>query len=143
MAEAGPSRGVASAGPCGRAGAMIGTVLCYVLLPAARLLRALRGNAAPGGRGAALWRRRGLPAAAPRCRGLPLGRGAGVGELGAASSGAFPALSRPAGPGLAARRCCWPPGVTAPRGGCRGTSAKKPCGGEGSCWSAAGSSVCV
>lgn len=29
---------------------MIGTVLCYVLLPAARLLRALRGNPAPGGR---------------------------------------------------------------------------------------------
>lgn len=104
---------------------MIGTVLCYVLLPAARLLRALRGNAAPGGRGAALWRPRGLPAAAPRCRGLPLGRGAGVGEPGAASSGAFPALSRPAGPGLAAPRCCWPPGVTAPSGGCRGNLSEK------------------
>lgn len=31
----------------GRAGGMIGTVLCYVLLPVARLLRALRGNRPP------------------------------------------------------------------------------------------------
>lgn len=65
VAEAGPARRLASPRLAslrwGRAGAgggggqaapggMIGTVLCYVLLPAARLLRALRGNPAPGGR---------------------------------------------------------------------------------------------
>lgn len=47
---------------------MIGTVLCYVLLPAARLLQALRGNPAPGGR------RQGqgeLPRVAPRGGDVP------------------------------------------------------------------------
>jgi len=53
---------------------MIGTVLCYVLLPAVRLLRALRGNPAPGGR------RRGREAAGGGARGpafppLRTGRG--------------------------------------------------------------------
>lgn len=49
-AGASPSWGRAGGGGRAAPRAMIGTVLCYVLLPAVRLLRALRGNPAPGGR---------------------------------------------------------------------------------------------
>lgn len=102
---------------------MIGTVLCYVLLPAVRLLRALRGNPAPGGR-----RRRGREVAggargarpslrrAPDAAALPpTGRrsGAGPGRAVGASAasapqgealpGPYPAL--PPGCGEGAPRC--------------------------------------
>lgn len=84
-----PRRRLAGAGPAAeeagpRTGAMIGTVLCYVLLPAARLLRALRGNAAPGGR-----QRRGP---APPLRPFPCRRAAGGGGGAPAASpcGRFP-----------------------------------------------------
>lgn len=100
---------------------MIGTVLCYVLLPAVRLLRALRGNPAPGGR------RRGREAAGGGARGpafppLRSGRG-GVASpqappwgragpwgprrpplLGGGPAGSFPSCAalgaREGGPGL-------------------------------------------
>ncbi|KAM9239183.1 protein angel homolog 1 [Leptosomus discolor] len=86
---------------------MIGTVLCYVLLPAARLLRALRGNPAPGGQR----RGPGEPAAGGRRGGVrvPLASprpGLGSAAEGASAAGArvVPAAPRVPRPGQQGRR---------------------------------------
>lgn len=102
----------------GRAGGgMIGTVLCYVLLPAARLLRALRGNLVGPPRSGLQKRRAGgvgLGLAPHVARALAAGQGsslrggAGAGRLEGAAAGCSAAAadcSLRGGPGCLPRSC--------------------------------------
>lgn len=95
-AVASPQLGRAAAEAVRRPGAMIGTVLCYVLLPAARLLRALRGNAAPGGRaGGGVGEAPGAPRSRPAVSGPAPGARGGCGGAGGGLLGSLPGPQPP------------------------------------------------